>query len=86
MAVWRAQGEKEKKKEKQNSSATPCFHNFQVKGVFNQLAPTSEVLSNCSYSSSELLRPGSDPQLYHLHIVMGKGASDAHVRVRTLYY
>lgn len=37
-------------------------------------------LSNCEYSSSELLRPCCDLQLS----VMGKGTSDAHMRVRTL--
>lgn len=78
-------GKKKKLKEKRrntNSTVTLCFHTFEVKWVFNQ--PAFMLLSNCVYSSSELLKPGSDPQIYHLHLntVMRTSTSDTHESVR----
>lgn len=66
-AMWWEQGEKEMsegKKEKQKQLSNPMLSQSSVKWVFNQLAPMSALLSNCVYSSSELLRPGYDPQIY----------------------
>lgn len=74
---WRKKGEME------TAQFAVCFHNLKVKWVFNQLTAMSELLSNCSNSSSELLRPGSDPQIYHLHLnTVGKRALLMHMRVR----